>query len=93
MLFNRTAGILGGFSLEHFHRDLTSAETQYMTNQVNKALTACGDALILLQKGYHHLYQRRQEICQETFRNHKYDFLDAASFELMGNAYTEKLSP
>jgi len=93
LLFNRTAGILSGFSLEHFHRDLTSAETQYMTNQVNKALTACGDALILLQKRYHYLYQRRQEIIREIFRSHRYEFLDAASFELIDNAYTEKLFP
>ena len=93
LLFNRMAEIVGRFSLERFHRSLAPAETQYMTNSVNKVLMACGDALILLQKRYHYLYQRRQEIFREIFQSNRYEFLDVASFELINQAYAEKLAP
>lgn len=93
LLFNRMAGILGGFSVDRFHRELTGTETQYMNNQVLKALLACGDALILLQGEYNHLYQVRQETFNCIFKKGIYPFLTEEDFRLINSAYANKLTP
>jgi len=67
LLFNRMAGMLGGISIEHFSRELTDKERKYLINQINKALLACIDALLLCKNRYSHLYQQKLKMFKELY--------------------------
>lgn len=93
LLFNRFAGILGGFTLDRYLRQLAPQETNYLNNQVMKALLACGDALLLSQKAYHHSYSTRRKTLGEVYRRNDLPFLSEDDYNTIDSAYREKLAP
>jgi len=92
LLFNRMAGLLGGF-LQERRRSLSEQEYLYMRNQLVKAGVACGDALVLSYGKYHHLYRHRRQVFGQLVEEGTLEFLPKEGQRLLDESYDHKLKP
>lgn len=90
LLFNRIAGLISGFPrvLESLP-DSIGDKRSYQANQVCKALVACGDLFVIINRQYH---------CNYRERGRRFELLDPAELsatekEQISFAYRYKLDP
>ena len=93
LLLNRMAGLLSGFALHGEPVHVEPVGPQYFRNQVVKALVACGDALIVQEGEYHHLYAARLALVCSWGRHGRLDWLGREAVARIAEAYGEKLAP
>lgn|GEM_PF-3441080 len=92
LLFNRIAGVLGGFDEFSFlASEVGSPGSFYMRNQLVKAFIGMADAHLLLNGYYHHLYRTRKERLLQDVELQS--FFDRDELELVLVSYDMKLSP
>jgi len=92
LLFNRMAGVLGGFSAKALVRGYEEGRaTDYQKNQLLHALIACGDAILIFRGKYHHLYSQKVSVVKKELA--KLGILSDDEVSLVYEAYTERLWP
>lgn len=67
LLFNRLICMLECFSWHYLSSDIPHDQEFFLVKQCGKVVLACADALLLLNRWYHHSYQERARQLREQF--------------------------
>lgn len=69
LLLNRLICAIEAYSEKYKNRILTNEEKFFIVNQTSKVILACVEALLIINKKYHHMYAERKKIFSNEFSN------------------------